>query len=398
MLGCHDFCGHYDWTFHYMRRKFGQESVHKLWAEAIGGESQDHYRIAGRANGLQGLYDVWTQTGVDEKCDWTFTLDKEKQVLRMDMRKCPSKGFLLGNDRNADEDYCDHCAGWVAPLLGDLGLTVAAHEHNHAGQCWWELQRKDRPYTPLTVSVEIRNDPRWNQGFVERWEWSEKKPLLPGVSSSPDSPQVLMDYFAQCDRLVVLGRGPSAVDAKTKALLKEVPARNVIVTDPTYASRDVFDGEPGAVLVGDRSQVLADVAKRFNATAAEKRPLLMHLFLPGVPMIDFVSFGLPRPVPILPLLIRQGVYTHQPNHAYPTTGVFAVLLATALGKPTDVAGIDLYRHPSGQTYVSGPQPQTKWPAWHSEACDRDFLHRAKASAKAPLRWGEPLASLLAGQA
>ena len=394
MLGCHDFCGHYDWTFHYMRRKFGQQSVLDLWADAIGGESQNHYLIAGKATGLQGLYDVWTQTGIDEKCDWTFTLDQEEQVLRLDMRQCPSKGFLLSNDRNADEDYCDHCAGWIAPVLNDLGLTISAHEHNHAGQCWWEMQRKDRPYTPLTVSVEIRNDPRWKQGFVERWEWSQKQALLPSVSASPDSPQLLMDYFASCDRLVVLGRGPSAVDARTRSLLGDVPARNVIVTDPTYATRDVFEGEPGAVLVGDRSRHLAEVAQRFNATSPEKRPLLMHLYLPGVPMIDFVSQGLPRPVPILPLLIRQGLYTHQPRQAYPTTGVFAVLLAVALGKSTEVSGIDLYRHPSGNIYVKGDQPGTKWPAWHSEACDRAALQRARSAARAPLVWGEPLLSLM----
>ena len=27
MLGCQDFCGYYDWTFHYMRRHFGQEAI-----------------------------------------------------------------------------------------------------------------------------------------------------------------------------------------------------------------------------------------------------------------------------------------------------------------------------------------------------------------------------------
>src|SRR5690348_2611161 len=104
MLGSHDFCGHYEWTFHYVRRRFGQQAVRSLWADAIGGESQDHYAKAALRAGLRGLYETWIRTGNEEQCNWTFTLDEEKNVLRWDMYQCPSKGFLLNNDLNADED------------------------------------------------------------------------------------------------------------------------------------------------------------------------------------------------------------------------------------------------------------------------------------------------------
>ena len=43
MLGCQDFCGYYDWSFHYVRRRLGQAAVELLWREAIGGDSQQHY-------------------------------------------------------------------------------------------------------------------------------------------------------------------------------------------------------------------------------------------------------------------------------------------------------------------------------------------------------------------
>ena len=146
MLGCQDFCGYYDWTFAYVRKHFGQQAVRDLWSDAIGGESQSHYLKAALEDGLRGLLRTWDKTGGDEHCDWTFTLDESRNVLRWDMRACPSKGFLLDHNLTADEDYCDHCMGWIVPLLNKAGVEVAAHEHNHCGQCWAELRVKGTPY------------------------------------------------------------------------------------------------------------------------------------------------------------------------------------------------------------------------------------------------------------
>jgi hypothetical protein len=378
MLGCQDFCGYYDWTFHYLRRRFGQDAVHKLWAQAIAHDAQQHYITAGKNEGLRGLHDTWVKTGEEEQCDWTFTLNEQKNVLRLDMRQCPSKGFLLGNDLNADEDYCDHCMGWTGPALDVIGAEVASHEHNHCGQCWWEMRMKGSPHQPLDLDIDIRKRPDWGRGYVERWKSNTKLPLLERGGAS-DPCRVLLDWFADTDHLTVLGRGPSAADN----WVRDQPRDAVIVADPTYALRDVFDGEPAGVLIGDRPGNLRQVAERFNATPPQQRPLLMHLFLPGNPMIDFVAEGLPRPVPILPLLIRTGLYTHQPGQPYPTTGTFALMLAVALQKQTAVAGVDLYKHPSGNMYHGEP-PGFTWPSWHSEACDLAHIRLAMSKAAKPV--------------
>jgi hypothetical protein len=148
MLGCHDFCGYYEWTFHHIRQTFGPRALHDLWASAIGADSQRAYVDAATRAGLHGLLEVWTETGDDEQCDWTFTLDEQKSVLRWDMRDCPSKGFLIDNDLSADEDYCDHCMGWIAPTLAGVGMEVARHEHNHRGQCWAEMRLAGNAYVP----------------------------------------------------------------------------------------------------------------------------------------------------------------------------------------------------------------------------------------------------------
>ena len=384
MLGCQDFCGYYDWTFRYVARHHGAEAVQRLWADAIGGEAQAHYAQAAREQGLRGLYNTWTKTGQDEHCDWTFTLDEERNVLRWDMRDCPSKGFLLDNNLNACEDYCDHCMGWVIPLLDQVGVEVTGHEHNHCGQCWGEMSVKGLPHQALDLRMDIRRDPKWNRGYLDRWKEGRKLPLLEDALASSDPCDVLVEWFARSDHLVVLGRGPSASEPQARAL----PADSVLVTGTTYATRDVFTGDPVGVLIGDRSECVAGIARRFLATEPVRRPLLMHMYLPDREQVDFGSFQLPRPVPILPWLIRTGYYTHRPQEPYPTTGIFLVLLASSLGKAVDVAGIDNYQHPSGLAYADSSADDFQLPRRHSRLCDLDHLHRALD--KATARVGLPL--------
>ncbi|WP_432799632.1 hypothetical protein [Poriferisphaera sp. WC338] len=382
MLGCHDFCGHYDWTFAYLGRTLGRESVNHLWAQAIK-HAQHHYAQAGHAQGLQGLYNTWTATGKDEQCDWTFQVDEEKNILRWDMRSCPSKGYLIDNDLNADEDYCDHCMGWIIPALDEIGAEIVGHEHNHFGQCWAEIRMRDRPSDSSGLDAnEITADPRWSQGYIDRWKNNVKLPLLKHASS--DSVTCIRDWFDREQRLAVIGRGPSAADG----WIDQQPPGSALVIDPTYSRPDVFTGEPRGVLIGDRSCDLKGIARRFNATAPEKRPLLMHAFLPGAPALPFANFDLPRPIPILPLLIRTGLYLHKPNEPYPTTGVFALLIAAALKKPTTVVGIDLYKHPSGMHYVKpadnyclAKSIDGPWPVNHSESCDVHYIRLAMSHLK-----------------
>jgi hypothetical protein len=372
MLGCQDFCGYYDWTFSFIRQAHGPQAVRDLWSDAIAADSQRHYEQAGRAQGLAGLYRAWVRTGIDEHCDWTFTLDESRNVLAWNMYRCPSKGFLLDNDLNADEDYCDHCMGWIAPMLERIGMEMVGHEHNHCGQCWGEMAVRGRPHRSPELDDDIRRDPRWNRGYLDRWSHGRKLPILEEVSSSADVGDVLSAWFSRAERLLVLGRGPTAAGAVID------PAEGVLVTETTYVTRDVFAGEPVAVLFSDLPQDLDLVARRFLATPPGRRPLLLHTYLPRNEPADYVSLGLPRPVPLLPWLIRQGLYRHAPNRPYPTSGVFLVLLAVTLQRPTRVLGVDLYRHPTGRIYAAdaGPSPGFVLPDRHSLECDQYHLELA----------------------
>jgi hypothetical protein len=322
MLGCHEFCGYYEWTFHYMRRMFGQQSVRDLWAEAIGADSQRHYADAGLEGGLRGLLRVWVKTGEEEACDWTFTLDEEKNVLRWDMRRCPSKGFLIETDRNADEDYCDHCAGWVIPLMESIGGEMVVHEHNHCGQCWGVMRMKDRPAQLPDVSGDVRKDPRWNYGYIETWHAGRQVPSWPEWGDTADPATIIESRFADCDKIRLGARG--AVLGESRVALA--------VCDQGYLKAAAV--EPWAVVIGQEGVDLPALAARYQAAPADRRPLLVHPYWLAVPQVDFVSAALPRPVPLLPLLIRKGVYTHRPNGPRPDTRQLLRLMAQALGKPT----------------------------------------------------------------
>ncbi|MDY0170638.1 MAG: hypothetical protein RBS80_29120 [Thermoguttaceae bacterium] len=336
MLGCQDFCGYYDWTFHYMRRRWGNDSLQRLLREAIGGESQRHYAEAGARAGLRGLYDTWTKTGEDEHCDWTFTLDERKNVLRCDMRQCPSKGFLNENDLNADEDYCNHCTGWMIPLLEGIGSELLEHEHNHCGQCWFTIRMKDRPSGKLHVEGDIRNDPRWGCGYLDRWKNDRPLPLLPSVCASPDSCDVLESWFARHPTLTILdtdqGKSGQLSTPSDKQPEEMAVTAAVLTTGTLYADRQRCPVNPSAVLIEHDASVLQGGAARFLATAIADRPLLIHPFLPGLPPLDFVACGLPRPVPILPLLIRAGLYVHRPGGPQPEPRQWLTLLVKALRK------------------------------------------------------------------
>jgi hypothetical protein len=335
MLGCHDFCGYYEWTFHYLRRNFGKAGLEKYWAQAVAADAQQHYIRAGSELGLRGLYESWFKTGVDEQCEWTVTLDENRNLLRLDMRECPSKGFLLANDLNADEDYCDHCIGWIGPALNKVGAEVVAHEHNHCGQCWWEMRMKGEKYPLVEVSADIRKNPRWRNGYLDRFERQSKSPINDRAATT-DPSDIIVDWFGEFDRIMAFD--PDQFDEENLATDEGNTA--IVVSGQTYAAghwqRDSLKG----VILEHDPRVLPNVAARFLATPDARRPLLMHPYLPLGPVINFVDFSLPRPLPMLPLLLRAGLYVHQPQELPPSPDTLARLLAAALNKKDVISQSD----------------------------------------------------------
>ena len=165
MLGCYDFCGHYEWTFEWLHQLGGNPLVRSYWDEAIRGDSQIHAAELISKNGIPGMEEYWGHTLKDEGAGYHTT--STESVFRIDMHACPSKGFLIRNGLSQYNDYCDHCMGWVGPMMKEAGFTID-HEHNHCGQCWWEIRRATDASPPSSVGElsganDVRMDGNWKQ-------------------------------------------------------------------------------------------------------------------------------------------------------------------------------------------------------------------------------------------
>lgn len=167
MIGVYDFCGHYEWTFEWLRHQGGHELLRVYWDEAIHQDSQQHATALIAAKGFEGMKEYWSHTLAEEGAEWTTTAGED--VFRIDMHDCPSKGFLLRNGLQQYHDYCDHCMGWIGPLMKKAGFVIN-HEHNHCGQCWWEIRRQQDQTAAsaagaLSGEADVRLRPDWEPGF-----------------------------------------------------------------------------------------------------------------------------------------------------------------------------------------------------------------------------------------
>jgi hypothetical protein len=164
MLGVQDFIGYYDWTFEYLRRNYGEQAVHHYWMKGIAFDSQQHARRLFIGKGFHGMQEYWAHTLEMEEAGYTF--DRGDGYFRIDMFDCPSKGYLIRHGLEAYHDYCEHCVGWVKPLMDEAGFLVN-HEHNHRGQCWMEMRRAGDRISeppPLRGPNDVRCLDNWRQG------------------------------------------------------------------------------------------------------------------------------------------------------------------------------------------------------------------------------------------
>ncbi len=72
-----------------------------------------------REKGFQGMFDYWDRIKIEENCDMDLEITENYFEIRMNI--CPSLSKNLDNDAGLCIQYCDHCAGWINPLMKKIG-------------------------------------------------------------------------------------------------------------------------------------------------------------------------------------------------------------------------------------------------------------------------------------
>lgn len=166
MIGCYDFCGHYEWTFAWLEAQGGHDLVLDYWDEAIRKDSQRHAAELIETLGFEGMKQYWGHVLEEEAAG--YNVSEAPGVFRIDMHSCPSKGFLIRNGLVQYRDYCDHCMGWIGGMMKAAGYVID-HEHNHSGQCWWEMRRADDPAAAVHPANDVTTLPDWKTENVDRY-------------------------------------------------------------------------------------------------------------------------------------------------------------------------------------------------------------------------------------
>ena len=88
MLGVYDFCGHYEWTFEWLRQQGGEPLVREYWEAAIYRDSQTHAAALILKSGIAGMKDYWAHTLEHEVAGYAITATEK--VFRIFLHGLPA--------------------------------------------------------------------------------------------------------------------------------------------------------------------------------------------------------------------------------------------------------------------------------------------------------------------
>ncbi len=107
--------------------ELGREHLVAYWRE-LGRLQTKELGERFRTGGLQACYDYWKVIEKEENCGARVTLADDYFEFRMEA--CPSLGKVLDNDAAPSPLYCDHCMGWVKPVMEYAGLYAVMDMHS----------------------------------------------------------------------------------------------------------------------------------------------------------------------------------------------------------------------------------------------------------------------------
>jgi len=120
MIPSDHFVRFYNEVFKALDKKSSQD-LRAYWDE-VGRQQAEVLAKPFRKGGLKACYDYWSRIIREENCEAEVELTNEYFEFRM--LRCPSLSKVLDNDAEPFERYCEHCSGWITPVMEQCGLRV----------------------------------------------------------------------------------------------------------------------------------------------------------------------------------------------------------------------------------------------------------------------------------
>ncbi|MBI4922709.1 MAG: hypothetical protein HY834_13260 [Devosia nanyangense] len=120
MIPSDHFTRFYNEVFKFLERQ-GEADLERYFLE-ISKNQEKHILELIREKGFEGMRQYWSVIKDEENCDLDIDVNEDRFELRMNL--CPSLTKAKDNDAETFGRYCDHCAGWVGPIMDKTGYHL----------------------------------------------------------------------------------------------------------------------------------------------------------------------------------------------------------------------------------------------------------------------------------
>ena len=113
MIPSDHFVKFYSEVFKYLQKQ-GKAAVDEYYT-TIAEHQKTHCLKLFQEKGIEGMKEYWDHIIIEENCDADSFIQNKSYTFYMN--SCPSLGKVLDNDGGVCDIYCDHCPGWILPVM-----------------------------------------------------------------------------------------------------------------------------------------------------------------------------------------------------------------------------------------------------------------------------------------
>ncbi|MBR3924768.1 MAG: hypothetical protein IKJ45_16750 [Kiritimatiellae bacterium] len=117
MIPSDHFVRFYNEVFKYLSAK-GTNELGRYY-KRVSENQEAHCLSLFRDKRLEGMFEYWEKIRIEENCDMTHGVNDGCYSFRFS--GCPSLGKVIDNDAEPCSKYCDHCPGWILPIMSKVG-------------------------------------------------------------------------------------------------------------------------------------------------------------------------------------------------------------------------------------------------------------------------------------